>query len=129
MAAIVDTKKKVENKPPQEKTQPQDKPAITTTTANKFDYFQVVISNDNTDMMVRLPSSPDHTFKDLRREIEEDAADDLPFPSFKFTVEASGMGVYRKQEKKWKVRDYDLTNLGDGSYKHPYRVYIKKDKK
>ena len=91
-----------------------------------FDHFQVVIENDPTDMMIRLSSSPNCTFKDLRREIEEDIK--LPFANFRFTVEANGMGVYTFQEKKWKVRDYDLTNQGDGSYKMPYSVFIKEAK-
>ena len=99
------------------------------TTEGRFDYFQVVVAGDGTDMLVRLPKGRDHTFADLRREIEEDAAGDgeRPFGSnFRFTIDqAKGMSVYRKQEEKWRVRDYDLQDKGDGSFKSPYRVYIK----
>ena len=103
--------------------------AVLVQSAWSYDYFQVVLSgNKSTDMMIRLPYKQNTTFQDLRRELEEDYAEDLPFSSFKFTVTENGMAVSSMQEQKWTVRDYDLTNQGgDGSYKNPYLVYIKKD--
>eukprot|EP00578_Thalassiosira_sp_NH16_P003080 CAMPEP_0181129960 /NCGR_PEP_ID=MMETSP1071-20121207/29603_1 /TAXON_ID=35127 /ORGANISM="Thalassiosira sp., Strain NH16" /LENGTH=579 /DNA_ID=CAMNT_0023215987 /DNA_START=181 /DNA_END=1920 /DNA_ORIENTATION=- len=100
--------------------------------ARSHDYFQIVIAEDHTDIMVRLPRGrPDLTFKDLRRMIEEGVEDDLPFQDkYKFTVSKGGMAVSRRQEVEWRVRDYDLTKGQggrDGSYKNPYRVYIKED--
>ncbi|KAL9187258.1 hypothetical protein ACHAXT_001361 [Thalassiosira profunda] len=93
----------------------------------KFDYFQLVIGVSATDTMVRLPSSSELTFADLRTEIEEDV--DLPWDHFKFSVEADGMGINKRQEKKWRVREYDLTKEGDGSYQKPWRVYVKEARK
>jgi hypothetical protein len=103
--------------------------AVLVQSAWSYDYFQVVLSgNKSTDMMIRLPYKQNTTFQDLRRELEEDYAEDLPFSSFKFTVTENGMAVSSMQEQKWTVRDYDLTNQGgDGSYKNPYLVYVKKD--
>jgi len=103
--------------------------AVLVQSAWSYDYFQVVLSgNKSTDMMIRLPYKQNTTFQDLRRELEEDYAEDLPSSSFKFTVTENGMAVSSMQEQKWTVRDYDLTNQGgDGSYKNPYLVYIKKD--
>ena len=103
--------------------------AVLVQSAWSYDYFQVVLSgNKSTDMMIRLPYKQNTTFQDLRRELEEDYAEDLPFSRFKFTVSKDGMAVSSMQEQKWTVRDYDLTNQGgDGSYKNPYLVYIRKD--
>ncbi len=103
--------------------------AVLVQSAWSYDYFQVVLSgNKCTDMMIRLPYKHNTTFQDLRRELEEDYAEDLPYSRFKFTVTENGMAVSSMQEQKWTVRDYDLTNQGgDGSFKNPYLVYIKKD--
>lgn len=103
--------------------------AVLVQSAWSYDFFQVVLSgNKSTDMMIRLPYKQNTTFQDLRRELEEDYAEDLPYSRFKFTVTENGMAVSSVQEQKWTVRDYDLTNQGgDGSFKNPYLVYIKKD--
>ena len=82
-------------------------------------------------MMIRLPSSPNLTYADIRRELVEVAPKgDLPTP-FKFTVEAGGILVLPKQEKNWKLSELGLSSqdgLGrDGSYKTPFKVFIKGD--
>jgi hypothetical protein len=78
--------------------------------------------------MVRLPYNVNTTFQDLRRELEEDFANDLGSSYFKFTITADGIIVSPAQEQKWRVRDYDLTNQGgDGTYKSPFFVYVKKE--
>ncbi|KAL3811490.1 hypothetical protein ACHAXA_004398 [Cyclostephanos tholiformis] len=91
--------------------------------------FKIVISgHSGIDMMVRLPCHRFSTFQDLRREIEEDYADDLPFYDFKFTVTDDGMALTPIQEQKWMVHDSDLWNQGeggDGTYTNPYVVFIK----
>jgi len=91
----------------------------------RFYYFRVVISNNDTNTVIRVPRRQDLTFEHLRHEIAEDAV--LPFTSFQFTLEAAGVDrVTPNQEGKWNVSDvdFDLTNQGDGSRRNPYRVYI-----
>ncbi len=78
-------------------------------------------------MMVRLPTGINHTFQDLRWEIEDDGM--LPFFEIQVDGGGGGMGVHRKQEKKRRVSDYTLTERGDGSYGRPHRVYIIKEGK
>jgi hypothetical protein len=97
----------------------------------KFKHFQVVLSGyKSTDMMVRLPYDRNATFQDLRRELEEDYADDFPSSDFRFTLTADGISVSPMQEEKWRVRDYVLTNQGgDGTFKNPHHVYMKSIKK
>jgi hypothetical protein len=90
--------------------------------------FKIVITDHSSiDMMVRLPRNRLLTFKDLRREIEEDYVDDLPFYDFKFTIAANGIALSPMQEQKWRFHDNDLLNqgkCGDGTYLNPYLVYI-----
>lgn len=97
----------------------------------EFKHFQVVLSGrKSTDMMVRLPYNRNATFQDLRRELEEDYADDFPSSDFRFTLTADGISVSPMQEEKWRVRDYVLTNQGgDGTYKNPHHVYMKRIEK
>ena len=48
-----------------------------------------------------------------------DVAEDPAAPcrgGFRFTVAAKAMAVYLRQELKWRVHEYSLTSLGDGSY-------------
>jgi hypothetical protein len=78
--------------------------------------------------MVRLPYNRSLTFAELRREIENDFANEMPMSEYKFLVNADGVAVGRSQEQKWLVRDYDMVDLttgGDGTGLNPYLVYIK----
>jgi hypothetical protein len=127
-AKVRKSKMAEEGRKPQSEDAGELKPVLVQS-AWSYDYFQVILSGDRkTDMMIRLPYNKNTTFGDLRRELEEDYAEDMPFPNFKFMVSREGMAVSSTQEKKWAVRDYDLTNQGgDGTYKDPYLVYIKED--
>jgi hypothetical protein len=92
--------------------------------------FKIVpLGHHDMNMIVRLPCDRRSTFQDLRREIEEDYSDDLPFYDFKFALTDDWMAVSVSpaQEEKWRICDFILKNTGggDGTYENPHVVYIK----
>jgi len=92
-----------------------------------YDYY--MIKGGVSDIMVRLPYNRSLTFAELRREIEDDFAEEMPLSEYNFLMNADGVAVGRSQEQKWLVRDYDIVDLmmgGDGTGLNPYLVYISK---
>jgi hypothetical protein len=96
-----------------------------------FDHYKFTLMGcECPDMMIRLPYNRTVTFEDLRRELEEDYAEEFPSSELRFLVAKDGLAVSTAQEHKWRVHDYDLTIQGcDGTFKKPYLVYMKSIKK
>ena len=92
--------------------------------------FKIVpLGHRGGNMIVRLPRDIRSTFRDLRREIEEDYIDDLPFRDFKFATSYDGIAVSVSPAREGGRRIYDFVRKieggGDGTYEDPHVVYIK----
>ena len=96
-----------------------------------YDHYKfTLLGCECPDLMVRLPYNRNVTFEDLRRELEDDYAEEFPSSELRFLVAKDGLAVSTAQEHKWRVHDYELTSQGtDGTFKKPYLMYMKSIKK